>query len=615
MRPNVARVATAIPASSKQGDPFAGRVIAYRMLGNIRNILFLLLVVVLSGITHNAVAGDTLSYNDQRRYDYFFMEGLRQYHAGKYDAAFDLLNHCREINPKGAETYYLLAMFQSELGKDSLAMDYLQKAVMLRPSNVTYREQLAQHYINTRQFDNAIQAYEGLYQTDKSRSEVLEILLQLYQQQKNYDKMLTCIQRMEQIDGNSEELTLSKVRVYELKNDKKSAYKALKQLADEHPYDLNFRVMLGNWLMQNQKAEEAFKLFKSVLTAEPENGYALSSMYDYYRAADKKAEAGELAERILTNQKIAPQSKTTIIRQIIPQSEAEGGDSTKVLQLLDKVLFVNPADTDMYAMKVAYMTLKKMPTDSISAELRRWLKIAPDNAGARMQLLQNEWPKKDWDEIISLCKPATEYNPEEMGFYYFLGMAYFQKDENEKALDTFRRGVSEITAESNPNIASDFYAILGDLLHQKGNSKEAFAAYDSCLQWKADNYSCLNNYAYYLSEENIDLHRAAEMSAKTVKAEPKNATYLDTYAWILYKDDRFAEAKIYIEQAIANLDSTLHNNVIYEHAGDINERMGNHAAAVDYWTKALKSGGDKAALEQKIHPKVIVKPKSTRKKR
>ena len=118
-----------------------------------------------------------------------------------------------------------------------------------------------------------------------------------------------------------------------------------------------------------------------------------------------------------------------------------------------------------------------------------------------------------------------------------------------------------------------------------------------------------------MSEENIDLHRAAEMSAKTVKAEPKNATYLDTYAWILYKEDRFAEAKIYIDQAIANLDSTQHNNVIYEHAGDINERMGNHAAAVDYWTKALKSGGDKAALEQKIHPKVIVKPKSTRKKR
>lgn len=570
---------------------------------------------MLCGMSYNAVAGDTLSYNDRRRYDYFFMEGLRQYHAGKYDAAFDLLNHCREINPKGAETYYLLAMFQSELGKDSLAMNYLQRAVMLRPSNVTYREQLAQYYINARQFDHAIQAYEDLYQTDKSRSDVLEILIQLYQQQKNYDKMLTCIGRMEQVDGNSEELTLSKVRVYELKNDKKSAYKALKQLSDEHPYDLNYRVMLGNWLVQNEKADEAFKLFKSVLDEEPDNSYALSSMYDYYRAVDKKSEAAELAERILTNRKMTSQGKTAIIRQIIQQSEAEGGDSTKVLWVFDKALTVNPADTDMYAMKVAYMTLKKVPADSISVELRRWLKVAPDNAGARMQLLQNEWPKKDWDGIISLCKPATEYNPEEMGFYYFLGMAYFQKDENEKALDAFRRGVSEITPASNPDVVSDFYAIMGDLLHQKGNSKEAFAAYDSCLQWKADNYGCLNNYAYYLSEENIDLRRAAEMSAKTVKAEPKNATYLDTYAWILYREDRFAEAKIYIDQAIANLDSTQHNNVIYEHAGDIHERVGDHAAAVDYWKKALESGGDKAALEQKIHPKAIVKLKSKRKKR
>lgn len=583
------------------------------MLGNIRNILFLLLVVVLSGITHNAVAGDTLSYNDQRRYDYFFMEGLRQYHAGKYDAAFDLLNHCREINPKGAETYYLLAMFQRELGKDSLAMDYLQKAVMLRPSNVTYREQLAQHYINMRQFDNAIQAYEGLYQTDKSRSDVLEILLQLYQQQKNYDKMLTCIQRMEQIDGNSEELTLSKVRVYELKNDKKAAYNALKQLAAEHPYDPNYQVMLGNWLIQNRRAKEAFQLFKTALEDEPNNAYALTSMYDYYQAAGRKADADALAEQILVNPKVAFDAKPTLVRALVQQSEAAGDDSIKLLKLFDKVLAANPTDTNMYAMKVAYMTIKKMPVDSINADLRRWLKVAPDNAAARIQLLQNIWPAKDWDEIIRISKPATEYNPEEMAFYYFLGLAHFQKDENDEALDAFRRGVSEITPASNPDIVSDFYAIMGDILHQKGRSKEAFAVYDSCLQWKPDNYGCLNNYAYYLSEEHGDLRKAAEMSAKTVKAEPKNATYLDTYAWILYRSERFAEAQIYIDQAVANLDSTQHNSVIFDHAGDIHERMGDHEAAVGYWMKAMEGGGDKAVLEQKIRPKAIVKPKKHRK--
>lgn len=75
---------------------------------------------------------------------------------------------------------------------------------------------------------------------------------------------------------------------------------------------------------------------------------------------------------------------------------------------------------------------------------------------------------------------------------------------------------------------------MGDILYKKHRPEEAFAAYDSCLQWKDDNVMALNNYAYYLSEERRDLKKAEQMSQKTVKAEPTNSTYLDTYAWILF---------------------------------------------------------------------------------
>ena len=59
------------------------------------------------------------------------------------------------------------------------------------------------------------------------------------------------------------------------------------------------------------------------------------------------------------------------------------------------------------------------------------------------------------------------------------------------------------------------------------------------------------------------------MSFKTIKAEPKNSTYLDTYAWILYMEGRYAEAQIYIEQAVQNMDETQDNSVILEHAEKI----------------------------------------------
>ena len=141
---------------------------------------------------------------------------------------------------------------------------------------------------------------------------------------------------------------------------------------------------------------------------------------------------------------------------------------------------------------------------------------------------------------------------------------------------------------------------MGEIYHNQGNKVRAYAAFDSCLQWKPDHYMTLNNYAYFLSIEGGDLKKAEQMSAKTVVAEPKNSIYLDTYAWILFKLERYAEAKIYIDRALQNdSDSTLSADVL-EHAGDIYLKAGDKVGAVVYWQKALDAGGDAAALNKKI---------------
>jgi Tfp pilus assembly protein PilF len=144
---------------------------------------------------------------------------------------------------------------------------------------------------------------------------------------------------------------------------------------------------------------------------------------------------------------------------------------------------------------------------------------------------------------------------------------------------------------------------MGDILHQKGLAEEAFAAYDSCLQWKDDNIGCLNNYAYYLSERGEQLDKAEVMSYKTVKAEPKNSTYLDTYAWILFMQERYSEAKIYIEQALQNLDDSLNNEVIIEHAGDIYALNEDIDRALDLWRDAQTKKPEDQLLLRKIKQK------------
>jgi tetratricopeptide (TPR) repeat protein len=237
--------------------------------------------------------------------------------------------------------------------------------------------------------------------------------------------------------------------------------------------------------------------------------------------------------------------------------------------------------------------------------LQTVLRIAPDNAAARLQLVSFAWERKDHNDVIALCQEARQYNPEEMAFYYYQGMAYYQQDNCDEALRAFQNGIGVINQDSNPDIVSDFYAVMGDLLHQKGMAREAFEAYDSCLQWKDNNIMCLNNYAYYLSELGEQLDRAEQMSYKTVKADPKNATYLDTYAWILFMQKRYAEARVYIDQALQNdADS---NAVIVEHAGDIYIQNEQPERAVELWQQALEKDPKNKVLIRKIKLKKYVR--------
>ncbi len=544
--------------------------------------------------TSKTITREPVKVNHSEAYQYFYLEAVRQANAGHYDAAFDLYRHCLELDSVAPEVYYELGAYYIELHNDSIAQAYLQKAVDLNPKNDAYHERLAQWLIQSGKYDEAIEAYESLYSSNQDRTDVLDILIQLYQQKKDYDKMLSTIERIEQMEGTDEQITLSKMRVYSLKGDTESAYKALKGLSDEHPNDVNYKLMLGNWLLQNNRVDEARDIFLQAQKDEPNNEFVAASLYDFYRQQGEDSLSVIYRDKILLNKYTASRTKMTMLQQVIRDNEQNGADSTQVLKIFRDVMASDPENVDVAQLNAAYIQLKNMPEEDFNAALYHVLDIAPDNAAARLQLLQGKWKNEDWDGIIKLCEPALEYNPDEMAFCYYEGMAYYQKDNVDGALNSFRRGVSRINDKSDKAIVSDFYAMMGDILHQKGMEQEAFAAYDSCLQWKPDNIMCLNNYAYYLSETDGDLKKAEAMSQRTINEDPTSTTYLDTYAWILYKEERFMEAKEFIDKAIEHRDSTHNNSTIFEHAGDIYINCDEPKGAVEHWKQALLEGSSNA---------------------
>lgn len=539
--------------------------------------------------------------------DRLFLDAVCSQLRGDDSTALRLLDSCRTVNPNAAEAFYRMAQQYTDMGNDSLATQYLERAARLQPANDTYQESVAVTYIQQRDYDSAIKAYENLYSHHRERTDVLDILARLYGAKKDYTRMLSTIERIEKIDGESDELTFMKMNVYEMRHDTKNAYRMLKALNDAHPNEPNYKVMLGNWLMNHSRRDEAFKCFQGALADDPQNAFALNSMYDYYRAGGDNAAADELREKILFSSQTESKTKVTMLQQAIKESEQNGGDSVVVLNLFDRTMAASPKDADISNMKAMYMKLKGMPVDSVNAAFEHTLTFEPDNNLARIKLIQDKWEKKKWDEVIALSTAGTQYNPDDMTFYYFLGLAYFQKDDDDHALDALKRGADEIDDHADSDMASDFYGAMGDILFKKKQQEEAFEAYDKSLKWKEDNIVVLNNYAYYLSELRRDLKRAEQMSFKTVQAEPTNATYLDTYAWILFLQKRYDEARAYIDRALQNDTDTVNgpSAVVIGHAGDIYCMCGDTDRAVELWQRALKAGGDKAVLTRKIKTKKL----------
>ncbi len=526
---------------------------------------------------------DPLTYEQRRKFDYFFLEALRQKQKGEYDAAFELYRHCLDINPHSAATLYEISQFYMALGQEKKGEEALKQAVRSDESNFWYKQTLAAWYQGKRDLPKAIAVYEDMTRLFPSRLEPLMALADLYNQTKSYQEVIKTLNRLEELDGKSEQISMEKFRIYLQMNNQEQAFQEIENLSKEYPYDLRYQTILGDVYLNNNHPEEAYETYQRILKEEPGYAPALISMASYYQKTGQDSLYQTQLDTILLNDNVESNMKMEIMRQLIFQSEQTTKDSTQIISLFNEILKRPQQNADLAMLCAQYLVTKRMEKESVPV-LHQVLSLDPENKPARLQLLGYAIRKNDLDEVIRIAAPALEYNPEAMEFYYYLGLAYYQKEDSDKALEVFQKGVRQVNEKSDKSIVSDFYAILGDIYHTKGMSAEAYAAYDSSLVYNPNNIGTLNNYAYYLSVERKNLDKAEEMSYRTVKAEPENATYLDTYAWILFEKGRYTEARIYIEQALKNGGET--SRVIVEHCGDIYYKLGEEKKALEFWKKA-----------------------------
>lgn len=544
----------------------------------------------------------TLTAGEQGKYEYYFLEAIRLEQQERYDEAFEMLRHCLEICPTAPSALYKTATYLFFLNKKEQALESLLKAVEYEPDNYWYRQTLASYYQTNREYDKAIAVLEEMQQQfPKRNGELLSALVGLYNHTQQHDKVIDALSRLELLMGKSEAISIEKSRNYLLMGNKEGAFNEMEALVAEYPENSYYRVVLAEVYIDHGRANDAEPLLREVLREEPDYGPAKIMLAQYYKALGDSVGYREMVDTVIMSATVTDEVKVQMMLQMI----ADKTDNDYMLQLFDRAMQQPQQSAKMGHLCVQYMLKLEQPEERVRPVLLRMLEVEPDHVQARLQLLSYAAKRNNLEEIVSICSEAIDYSPEVLEFYYYKAVALYQTDRHDEALATYRTAVEQVTPESNREMVADIYTAMGDLQHLRGESSEAYLCYDSALVYNPSNILVLNNYAYFLSEENRELDKAEQMSKRTIEAEPDNATYLDTYAWILYRQERYEEALQYMERALA-ADSVA-SDVLYEHAGDICYKLGNVERALNYWKQALELQRKAESVEPKLERKVKLK--------
>ena len=305
-----------------------------------------------------------------------------------------------------------------------------------------------------------------------------------------------------------------------------------------------------------------------------------------------------------------------MLRSYIADVQRDSTYAPRLEAAFDTLLARPQQDAEVLIMKAAYQVYSKQPQEELMKTMRQVLEVDPGNETALRELLQYYAEQNDGKGVEDISRRGLNYHPEEIAYAYYLGMALAEQKKLTDAAEVLQQGLRVRTEFVSERLVSNVFGVLGDIYYQQHKEQEAFAAYDSALVYMEDNIMCLNNYAYYLSLKGEQLDKAEEMSYRTIRQEPENITYLDTYAWILFMKGDYAHARTYMDKVVNPektdeellSDERLMGNLI-EHSGDIYAHIGEPETALRLWKLAWQKGDDTCTplLRKKIKKKKYIK--------
>jgi tetratricopeptide (TPR) repeat protein len=477
------------------------------------------------------------------------------------------------------------------------AEDLMEKAVRYSPENKYYITLLSRLYQNNDKGNKAVKVSERLLLKENPGIEDYYFVAQVQMENGLYVKAIGNLNAIENRMGISEGLTFEKFQIYIENEDFQGAENELKRIINKFPDNGAYYIYLGDFYVDRDNYKNAKKQYDKALEIDKENSKVLFSLANYYLETGDTVQFKDNLLKAFVSSNIEFSSK---FRRFMPfvsgsaksDNPLNKNDLTTIFEIL---IDTHPKESDIYGAYAHYLVTQDKDDKAIEL-FDKALSFDASQSEVWQEYLFLLSSLRENDLMLEKSTEAVGFFPEEPLFRLFQGVALFQNDDLKRAAETMETGLKYI--DENPGLKGRLHAYLGDVYYSLGDVDKCFFHFEEALKIDENNVIVLNNYSYYLSVRGENYDRAERMSSRTIELEPGNATYLDTYAWVLFKKGRYNEAKFIIERAVDNMD--VPNGVIIEHYGDILIKTGDVEGALKQWKKAVELEEHSDQLFEKI---------------
>jgi len=547
-----------------------------------------------------SMVGKTLTNEDSLEVKTLFFDAISAKAIENLPNAESLFNRVLQIDPANDAAMYELANLKKLKNDYESAQSLLEKAVTVNQDNEWYWTALADCYEKHDAIDKLGNVFNQLIRLDPDKPDNYLDKANVYYHQARYDDALKVYDQVEQITGPTDDLLADRQKIYLKEGNVDLAAKQLEKMIETYPGEVKYYLFLSELYTANNLTDKGLKVLLTAEKIDPGNGLVHLALADVYR--DKKDEEASYNELTLAFAipEVDIDQKIKIILGYLPRFPDPNAKAS-ALELSRIVSVANPDDAKAWAVYGDMLSQNNKLNEAKGAYQKS---IALNNQvyDVQEQLVRIELGQNDYDGAIKDGENALSFFPNQAWMNYLVGVAWMQKKDYNKAIGYIKNATS-LEMEDRDMLAQSWSA-LGDCYHSLKDYNNSDGAYDKALSYNPDNAFTLNNYAYYLSLRGEQLEKAASMSKHSNDLQPNNASFEDTYAWILFKQHDFGGAKVWIEKALA--DDKSNGAVKSEHYGDIMFYLGNVDAAVENWKKAKANGDQSPVLERKINERKYI---------